>query len=330
MGIQNVKKLKLLIGVFALSASAQVYAGATPIVGTGSIAENGCVAFVEVFLGQSCLYNESSFFGPFVSGSFIGPFYTGSYYAKGDGPGLDNPGGVTPGGGKQGPALGGNISITGSGEGAVIGGTIDVGPATFAFAYQAPAAAEVTWKRLRYTIAAKVADSATPNQFGGYTYVIGTQGVPAPLVSLSGLYTFPSEVTGGFFQAPFWQAPGAPGVNDTAGISTMGGEITSGLPNIGTTATAKFQQASCESIVAEEGETACDSPLSPLLDGDIDNLLMVFDTNECGRVLTGRAIATREADLVGIGASVIDAYNATTWTFQTGPDDDGLNNECND
>jgi hypothetical protein len=312
------KKLNLLIGVFALSASAQVNAAATPIEGTGSIAENGCIAFVELFLGQSCLYNESSYKGPFVSGSFIGPFYTGSYYAQGDGPGLDNPGGLIPGGGKQGPALGGKISITGSGEGAVIGGTIDVGPATFAFAYQAPATAEVTWKRLRYSIADKVADSATPNQFGGYTYVIGTQGVPAPLVSLDNAYTFPSEVTGGFFMAPFWAAPGVPGVNDTAGISTMGGEITSGLPNIGTTATASFTQASCESIV---DETACDSPLSPLVSGDIDNLLMVFDTNECGRVLTGRAIATRQARLAFADP---DAYTATTWVFQNRETDEGV------
>jgi hypothetical protein len=322
------KKLNLLIGVFALTASAQVYAGATPIVGTGSIAENGCVAFVELFTGgQSCLYNESRWAAPIAAPRWIGPFYTASYYPQGDGPGLSNPGGANPGGSKQGPAIGGKISITGSGEAAVIGGTIDVGPATVAFLYQAPAAAEVTWKRLRYTIAAKVADSATPNGFGGYTYVIGTQGVPAPLVSLSGLYTFPSEVTGGFFFPPFWQAPGVPGVNDTAGISTMGGEIASSLPNIGTTATASFQQASCTDIV-DEG--SCDSPLSPLLDGDIDNLLMVIDTNECGRVLTGRAIATREADLVGFGPQAVDAYNATTWTFQTGPDDDSLNNECND
>jgi hypothetical protein len=319
--------LKLLLGVFALSASAQVYAGATPIVGTGSIAENGCVAFVELFTGgQSCLYNESRWAAPIAAPNWIGPFYTGSYYPQGNGPGLDNPGGATPGGGKQGPALGGKISITGSGEGAVIGGTIDVGPATFAFAYQAPAAAEVTWKRLRYKIADKVADSATPNQFGGYTYVIGTQGVPAPLVSLSGAYTFPSEVTGGFFMAPFWQAPGTPDLNDTAGISTMATDMTT-LRNIGTTATASFQQASCASIV---DEAACDTPLSPLVNGDIDNLLMVFDTNECGRVLAGRAIATREADLVGFPQQVNDAYTATTWTFQTGPDDDGLNNECND
>ena len=313
------KKLLVTITIFTLLAiTNHASASSTPIMGVGSAAENACICFVEIFTGKSTAYNEVSFFGPFPAPLWPGPIYSGGYYTQGSGPGLANPGGVTPGG-KQSPVLSGKISVSGSGPGAVIGGRVDVGRATFAFLGQGSDTAEVTWKRLRYEIADKVADSATPNAAGGFTYVIGTQGVPDLLVDLTGTDTFPSEVGGELtfppFVIPFWKNPGIPGLHDTAGIATIEPNVT-GLANIGTTATASFQKMSCTDIV---GTAACGVKSAINVDPDIDNLIMVIDTNACGRVMTGFAYATRETNVFGPPSR--DNWNATTWAFESVSED---------
>jgi len=313
--------LPLIAALTVLAASPPVSASSTPIVGTGSVAENACICFVEQFVNKSTSYNEVSFFGPFPAAFWAGPIYSGGYYAQGAGPGLANPGGTIPGG-KQAPVLSGKISISGSGEGAVIGGRVDVGRATFAFLGQGSDTAEATWKRLRYEIADKVADSATPNAVGGYTYVIGSKGVPALLVDLSGTDTFPSEVGGNLTFGPlipFWAEPGIPGLNDTAGIATNEASTPFGA-NIGTTATASFQQFSCTNIAGDDlDDGACETGSAIGNDPDIDNLIMVIDTNACGRVMDGRAYATRELNLFGNPSPTepTDNWNATTWSFES-------------
>ena len=318
------KKLMSAIPVLiALAVSLPVNASTTPITGATSVAENACICFVQLFVGKATSYNEASYFGGPADGSprnlWAGPIYTGGFYAKGAGPGAANPGGVTPGG-KQAAALKGHISITGSGPGAVIGGRVDIGPATFAIVGQGTDAGEATWNRLRYEIADKMADSATPNLLGGFTYVIGTQGVPDLLVDLTGTDTFPSEVGGNLTFGPlipFWTPPGAPGLNDTAGISNFDPNV-SGLPNVGTTANGSFQKLSCTDIV---GDGACDGGSAINNAPDIDNLIMVVETNECGRVLSGFAYATREST-VESPFGQLNSWNATTWVFQNRDDED--------
>lgn len=324
------KKFLVTISMFTLLViSSQSSASSTPIVGTGSIAENACICFVEIFVGKSTSYNEVSFFGPFPAGAWAGPIYSGGYYPQGAGPGLANPGGTSPGG-KTAPVLSGKINISGSGPGAVIGGRVDVGRATFAFLGQGSDTGEATWQQLQYKIADKMADSATPNGLGGYTYVIGSKGVPAPLVDLSHTDTFPSEVGGNLTFGPlipFWTPPGIPGLHDTAGIATNEASLPFGT-NIGTTATAKFKKMSCTDIV---GSGACGSGTAINNDPDIDNLIMQIDTNECGRVVSGFAYATREKNLFGnpSPSEPTDNWNATTWAFQN-VDDEGEGGACLD
>ena len=55
-------------------------------------------------------------------------------------------------------------------------------------------------------------------------------------------------------------------------------------------------------------------------DPDLDNLVMVIDTNACGRVMTGFAYATRETHLFGPPGPA-DNWNATTWTFESVSED---------
>jgi len=195
----------IIIAFGLLAFSAQAGTSSIDIKGSVSASQNGCVIFVGLFGSPSCSSNqdgELEYFGApdgLGAPSWGGPFYGGGFYKTGQGPGASDPGGFIPGG-KERPKLDGTITIDDQGDADptndVIGGTIKIKQATMAFSGgQTGPFAEATWKSLTYTIAAKTADSATVNQWGGVDYVIGSLGMPENLIEIgivNSLQTDPS------------------------------------------------------------------------------------------------------------------------------------------
>jgi hypothetical protein len=339
--------------------SLPVQAGETKYVvkGESSKSQNGCVPFVSLF-GDSCSSNQASvldwFGAPAGLGSptWAGPFYGGGFFKQGTAPGISDLGATIPGG-KEAPSLNGKITIDDQGDADptndVIGGQMTVGKTTLAYSGgQNGPFEEASWNKLVYTIAAKTADSATPNAFGGVDYVIGSLGMPETLVEI-GLQDAddddfaepggpgspaPSEIGAGGIG--FYQAPGVfnfnPTVtNDTPGIASyesmqpscfMPNQIAPpcALKNIGTTATAAFTNFRCVDVLTGGG---CDltGAGSIGVDPDIDNLTMFISTDGAGKILKGFAFASREFDITTIGNlfggpdGITDSMNYTTWTF---------------
>jgi hypothetical protein len=331
-------------------------AHATLVTGSPATSENGCPNYIEAIgSGYSCSYNESSLMArPQFTQSAVdpwfsplgwqGPVYIAGFFSPGAAPGATNPGGVTPGG-KTAPALRGDITVTGTGASAIISGALSYSAADYSFGDGLGNFGDISWDSLIFTITPKTVDSASGNGFGGYDYVIGTEGYPGLLTAIGPDPDFPNEI--GATGPGYWTPPVAatvPMVNypDTHGIATYEfqdplwensavgedppdwGQTGQFTQNFGTSAVAKFgTNVSCIDTFTTNA-SACASVSNMLNDPDLDNLIMEISTNGSGQVVSGRAYAVREGNrlLVWPGGQrgENDEFAATVWTFSTSPD----------
>ncbi len=339
------------LAIYVLADQAQ----AGLITGFPADSENGCLSsFQSTAPGYSCSYNESSFLGlpefaptitvPWASvAGWQGPIYLGGFYAPGSAPGVANPGGVVVGG-KAPPALHGDITVTGSGASAQVSMAVSYAASDYSFNDGLGNYGDIHWGSLIFTLTGRTVDSATGgNPFGGFDYVIGSDGFPDVLRTQSGNNPFPTEV--GASGLNYWNAPNATTVPtsnypDTAGIASyeyrdpnwdteVPGQTGQFVQNIGATAQGSF--GTVVSCVDTFGPgSACASTWNFMNKPDI-KLIMRISTDGTGAVVTGEAYAVREGNMIGGPGGLLgdsDAYAATVWNFDqttaTDSDADGI------
>jgi hypothetical protein len=307
----------------ALTGSVQAQV-TVEINGQHGISEGACTAINKLFGGFDCTYGGTNLVGTF--GGWSGPALGGSYYAVGS-VGDSTSYAPVPGDGKLSPQITGSLTITGSGAGATIGGTIVVGAAVRNIATGQATRAVQGWTSITHTLAATPVDSAVANGDGGFTYVIGSRGEPQEICVAPGGACFGAHETGaGTTTGPsnFWGVGGVAGTKPNAGIEAV--ENLAGITatdttdqrNIGATTTAVVAGASC---VSTDATVPLDCDASAILwipggeDPGFDNLVLAIATNAAGDIVSGKAW-WEQSYRIEVGGGSGDNSNATgTFTF---------------
>jgi hypothetical protein len=206
------------VTVFLLSFMMSAYAAqiTNNISGSLGVAENGCVLPVAFFLGLNCEFSggptHASELGLYPDDN-IGPVNSGGFYASAAAapgfmlstqPGTDFAGTplssflvglpATPGDGKSPVAINGTITIDDGGDGFgdttdTVAGTIVLGSGTRITAAGNNLAGNKTviesWASITHTLLPTAVSSATANAAGGFDYVIGSNGFPNNITTLT-------------------------------------------------------------------------------------------------------------------------------------------------
>ncbi len=276
------------------------------ISGAGRVADSNCPSPVAIFNQDDCAYDASSPLGGggIVTLQWIGPLFSAGYYAPGTAPGPDVDDGIepVPGDGKTPPPVTGTIQIddqdTATGTDDTIAGALVIGPSVRNFGAGSDGTGEETWTSRTINFTAVTVDSAVSNGDGGFDYLIGDQGLPAPLVDIAtGTDFWPSEDGPDSDSNPtigdYWAAAGP------VGIATFEAN-----PSLGTTGTTSAVGYSCNDVVDGVGgaDSACDGT-SLLGDGvsvgnlDFENILLALSTNADGHVTSAKLLWVQEVKI---------------------------------
>jgi len=275
------------------------------IVGSQSASENGCTFFAVQFLGWDCSYNASDPSG-FGSKGWVGPEFDGAYYTPGTSPGpVTEP---SPGDGKASLSISGKFSIndngSASGNDDLLSGIWTISAGT-RLAFSGPSRyAEESWTSITHTLSPVLADAVAVNGSGGFDYVIGSLGFPAPLTPDGFINTtaFPSDIGSDLFT----------GTSAWAGSGAISVARVEGNPGAATNATATGY--SC----TDTNGTDCAS--SPGLLGSTggsfgyENFLLALSTDSVGNILTAEAFFTHEF-LLPDSPSLPETWRAGTLSF---------------
>ena len=315
-----------------LSIAAALAAGALGMANTASanvilsgsfdVSENGCTQIALAFAGKDCSsaagrYTNFGGAGVFFAG-WTGPvgnsfgYYTAGSVALGHSP--------TPGDGKINPALTGDLTITGTGLGATIGGTITMGAATRAGAVGNGTYGVETWSSVVHTLATSVVSAATANGNGGFDYVIGADGLPGAIctvVNPADCFTSEtgSQTTGA--DPTTWSYNGITNpalLGAAVGVergATWGG-------NAGTTTTAVLNGYSSSCSVAADCATGTLIWGATGNLGNWDNLILSVKTDAAGNITSAEGWWTQEY-LIAFGSpasySGDNSFQAGHFTF---------------
>lgn len=307
----TVKGCRLRVLLLALCAAGWADPGVgaekqIDITGAHRVADSNCPSPVAIFNQDDCTYDASSPLGAagIVTLQWIGPLFSAAYYAPGTAPGPDIEDGVepVPGDGKTPPPVSGTITIddqdTATGADDTIAGALIIGPSVRNFGAGSNGTGEEVWTSRTIDFAAVTVDSAVSNGDGGLDYVIGSQGLPAPLVdSATGADFWPSESGPESDSNPtigdYWAAAGP------VGIATFEGN-----PSLGTTGTTSAVGYSCNDVVDGVGgaDSACDGT-SLLGDGvsvgnlGFENILLALSTDADGHVTSAKLVWVQEVKI---------------------------------
>ncbi|MCC5795063.1 MAG: hypothetical protein JJT85_10085 [Chromatiales bacterium] len=186
-------------GILLAMAAATVSAETTSVTGSKGRSFHTCLQLLVSAVGQgeNCTYGGTPVIPLPPLGDPVeqnpGPFSQGAYYDSSNPvlpPFTSGAGGITSyiptqnqNDGKISPVINGSVTVTGTGEGALI---------SFELTFTSPDGGDIIRHQGaavadRYTSMTQVltewpVDSATPNAFGGFDYVIGSQGFPERLV----------------------------------------------------------------------------------------------------------------------------------------------------
>ncbi|MEZ5566442.1 MAG: hypothetical protein R3F24_13505 [Gammaproteobacteria bacterium] len=326
-----------LVLVFAWSVPAVAGTVTTELSGTfNNSQENACIHVSTFFYLTDCFYSRHN---KTVAGQELpwsGPTVNPVYYS------VTSPHAVptyvpVPGDDRIAPPLHGTVTVDDHGTSApdddTISGRWIVGPAARSVVVNvnefaggtggAPPRAVMTWSGITHTLAPTRIDSATPNDHGGFDYVIGSKGFPERLCLVKDPGDcFPSAhaglTTDGQTAVSTWDGPKAIGITrDTA----MEG-------NIGATTEAVIADYTC---VDNRGQVTCPnhnvvwSPSAEPAPGarnrnegpGFDNLVLKVVTNARGKVIAAEGYWTNEYFIMG-GPKVFQVPEGHNNSFQGG------------
>ena len=292
------------------------------ITGSHGNSEGACTQISKLFGGFDCTYGGTNAVGTFAG--WAGPSMGGAYFATGSA-GDSIAYAPVPGDAKINPAITGSLTVTGTGAGATVGGTVVIGESVRNVATGQATRAVQRWTSITHTLADTVVGSATANGGGGFDYVIGTRGLPAQICLAGGGACFGdheagSQTTTGPVNS--WGVGGVGGVKPAAGIEgieNLAGVTATGTTdqrNIGASTTAVIAGDSCSSNSA--GDVDCISGSTMWGRGEtpgFDNLIVGFSTDAAGDITAGRAYWTQDYR-IDFGGGAGDNSNASgTFTF---------------
>jgi len=292
----------LLSGLLMLTPS-HAATTSTSLAGTfNNSQDNACIQVSLFFYLVDCSYARSRA----VVGShelpWVGPTVNPVYFAP------DSPHAVPeyapkPGDDRIRPAMTGYLTIddrgTPQGEDDLISGELTVGPAARnvvsninSQAGKPPRVVE-KWLAIRHTLGPTAIDFATPNEAGGFDYVIGKRGFPTLICRAADpadCYTsaLAPRTTDGPTGAGVWAGPPGDGIGVERASAWGGG-------NPGATTTAEFDGYSCaDTAGGEECKHANVAWGSDKEDPGLDNLLLKVITDRKRRILSVRGFWTNE------------------------------------
>jgi hypothetical protein len=264
------KRLLVAAGAVAigmLGFTASTHAGT--IYGSQDKVENGCIAPIPFFVLQDCSYDGSNyqgFYGDFGPQSWIGPMAGENYFLSGE----------SASGEQKRIPVGGDLVITGSGAGASIAGTIDIGAGERISACSQADICTESWDSISHAVPSTGETSAVANSAGGFDYTFSSLGQPVELVPCVGYFfpaggglcdwafgrdgfnfaaqTFPSVTPSIPYAGGAWKsnqltgcvAPNVCGpLDDTPGLATLEGGFAPFQRNDGIQTTATMVNYSC-------------------------------------------------------------------------------------
>jgi hypothetical protein len=297
-----------------MSTQAPAATTATPIEGTfNNSQENACIHVSTFFYLADCFYSRHN---EEIMGQelpWTGPTVNPVYYP------VDSPHAVptyvpVPGDDRIAPPMTGELRIDDRGTDApdddLISGTLIVGPAARSVVVNvnelaggpggAPPRAVMTWTDIVHTLPASPVNTATPNDAGGFDYVIAARGFPERLcLTDDPTDCYPSAraglTTDGQNAVGRWRGPAAVGVTRDAALEN----------NPGTRTTAVINGYRC---VDNRGDVTCPNHnvvWSPAEEPDpgvasfnegpgLDNLLLRVITDAEHRVISAEGYWTNE------------------------------------
>jgi hypothetical protein len=273
---------------------------------------NGSISPIPFFVGSDTSYNASN---PITFGiqSWIGPMEGGTY---------SNTGETTA----RRLAVTGDLTITGTGPGAVLGGTLSIGAGSHTIGCTQADACTESWTSIDHTLVSAPMTIATSNSAGGYDYQLTTYGAPDPLQPCIGYFpyfcnsrgpvsnfagqVFPSVTPSIPYAGSAW--PNPPPILGFASNEGGLGQFTP--PNLGTTTTATLSGYSCVPVSgnpADCGAGALVGTTTPVSTPGIENLQGKISTNAAGMILVAKFSVSHEFDtLAGFPAfSHPDSFN---------------------
>jgi hypothetical protein len=361
------RRIGAFIGTFmtaGLAMQGQAASVVTNIEGSLGQAENTCVQPIALFAFKNCNFAggalvatelglDAAAIGPLDSGGFYPDAASAPPFELSTEPGVDDDGvplntymvnnGSSFDDGKIAPLLTGTITIDDGGDGFgdtndTIAGTLVIGPA----ARLAPVSGNLAgqsaiveeWTSITHTLPATLVSSATPNGFGGFDYVLGSDGFPDNI--RTGTRGNPIGV-GDFFasevaandandpvDSPWMVVNGGTGLNwdgvTGTDITRYGLGFTGPGPNPGGATTAVIAGLDCFDTGLEPkvpGEpkdtmTACQDSsigwsITPTtgtgagkLGAGFDNLVMKLSTNGANEVVVADAYYTTEYPIIQV------------------------------
>ena len=258
----------------------------TDLVGTFNHAEeNGCIYVARFVYRIDCSYDNAQ---ARISGRtipWVGPTLGAVYYPHASAYALPAKAPVN-GDDRRPPPMTATLTVdthgTASGADDTVSGSLLIGPGlrsvtTRVSAQSHLARAVESWKSIRHSLAETTVNAATANAAGGFDYVIGAKGFPAPLcLKTDAKDCFPSAaaplLTDGKWGVGVWAKPAA--VPITASPA-LGG-------NVGTHTTASIEGYRC---VDTSHGAECQRGVGLWgLKAGLDNLLLAIATDATGHI----------------------------------------------
>jgi len=271
--------------------------------------ENGCVLVSAFYYRVDCSYNHHRKKLSEKDALWVGPTANPVYYQRNSVQALPN---YTPEPDDEriAPTVSGTFTVdnqdTLRGEDDVVSGALVVGPAARNIITRSSAKSGIiraieSWESIQHTMDSTPVNMATPNEVGGFDYVIGTKGFPKRICRKEdSADCFPSAyaplTTDGQWGADVWSAPGdIPIGRDVA----LGG-------NVGAATSAVFVGYLC--IDGSAGKDCANGVgvWGAAANQGLDNLVLQISTDEKGNVIQAHGYWTNEYR-VGVGPAELQS-----------------------
>ena len=275
--------------------------------------ENACIHVSLFFFLADCSYSRINREIAGQSLPWTGPTVNPVYYARDSEHAVPSYKPV-PGDDRISPTLAGVLIIDDADTPApaddTISGELTVGPAARSVVVNVnelaggPAAGEpravFSWSSIEHSLAATPVDSATPNAYGGFDYVIAARGFPSLICrTQESADCYPSALAGRTVQgreaAGIWAAPGTVGVTrDTAMAGNAGATTTAVMHDYRCTDNRGDITCPNHNVVWANGPEPLPGERNRTEAPGFDNLLLRVTTDAAGNVVEAQGFWTQE------------------------------------